>query len=280
MDTGEKPRWKKLVSLRSLPGLLLSEEAVSGGALFKSLWRLLENIHTSVWLLEGLRSAGSFLAKGLDRTPFGMNWSMLIIGLIWLSFVVWGDKIFAIWGGKPIITAEFIQTKMFPNHWVAPIAMNFMEAAGRPNEVFEFDILHEIYVVNQGKDITVKSLRAEAQFDGQTWIKLQHIKNLDDYELKTEKREPGKVGGEIIRKTYRGLDDFMVKTANGLNTRIGYRGFVRFQVNATKKQAEGEVLTKLWIIDALGNEHGSVLSKGDIEPSEGEITYSRKHLEI
>jgi hypothetical protein len=281
MENNWRQRLRKLFSWRSLPGLLLTEESISGGTLFKLLWRLLENIHTTLWLLDGLQKSPSLIAPWVVQHPAVVNWSMFIIGILWLSFVVWGDRLFGTRSdSSDSITAEFIQTKMFPSHWVAPLAMDLMVAVGRPNEIFELDVLHEIYVVNQGEEITVKSMRAEAEFEEQPWIKLKQIRDLGDYELMTEKREANRYGGEVINKTYRSLDDFMNKTANGLKNRIGYRGFVRFRVNATKKQAEGGVRTKLWIIDALGNEHGLLSSKGDIEPSEGQITYSRRHLEI
>jgi hypothetical protein len=282
MESDSGQRWRKLLSWRSVPVLLLGEEGLTGGALSKLLWRLLENIHTTLWLVEECRKFGSRIPPWL-KSPMTIHWAMFIVGLSWLSVVVWGDRIVTLWGGHPAneITAEFIQSKMFGSHWVTPIAMDLLEKMGRPNEVFEFDVLYEIYVVNRGREITVKSLRAEAEVEPKTWMRLRQIPDLDDYELKTEKSIPGRVGGEIIKKTYRKLDNFMEKTSDGLKTRIGYRGFVRFRFEATKKQVEAPVNTKLWIIDALGNEHVVLVSNAnDIGPSEGEITYSRKHLEI
>jgi len=176
------------------------------------------------------------------------------------------------------ITAEFIQSQLLPNDWTLPMAMQAMEIAGADmkKETFSFDLIHEIYVVNRGRDITLKSLRAEAQIGSDSWEALEQIRDLGDYELVIERKEPGGAGrGFIVKTTRRALDNFMDKTANGLKSRMGYRGFVRFRFNATKGQAEGKINTKLWIIDALGEEH-KVMATGakDIEPSDGSIGYS------
>jgi hypothetical protein len=70
------------------------------------------------------------------------------------------------------------------------------------------------------------------------------------------------------------LEDLMVKVETGLKSRIGYRGWLRFRFEATKQHSEGRIQTKLWIIDAIGNEHGvTTADEHELEPTEGEMTY-------
>ena len=86
-------RWRKLLTFRSWPGLFLGEEAFSGGSISKHIWRILENIHTTLWLQEWMQRFGAFVSQRLGGRPMTVNWTMLVFGLVWLSIVVWGNKI-------------------------------------------------------------------------------------------------------------------------------------------------------------------------------------------
>jgi hypothetical protein len=180
----------------------------------------------------------------------------------------------------PPITAKFIRTHLLPSSWALPMTMDIMQQLGRGDQQFTFDLLYEIYLVNSGPDITVKNVRAEAEVEGQPWTRLDWVRDLGDYQLKIEKKQSGSSGNPIIKTTRTNLVSLMDKIEGGLKMCIGCRGWLRFRLNATKKQVDGTVHTKLWIVDALGNEHPVVTAeKHELEPSEGEITYSRSHYE-
>ena len=164
--------------------------------------------------------------------------------------------------------------------FVQPFAMDIMQQMGRGMEVFTFDLLFEIFLVNEGPDVTVKNLRAEAEISGRPWTRLKQVRELDTYELKITRKERTAGGIPVVKETRVQLDNLMDKI-DGITLKrgIGYRGWLRFQIEATRKQAEQVVNTKLWIVDALGNEHGvTIPMEHEVEPSEGELLHSLRHL--
>ena len=178
------------------------------------------------------------------------------------------------------ITAKFVRTHFYPSDWVQPFAMDLMQKMGRGDEIFAFDLLFEIFLVNEGPDITVKNLRAEAEVPGKPWTRLKQVRGLDTYELKITRKERTAGGIAVVKETRVQLDNLMDKIDGVVLKRgIGYRGWLRFQIEATKGQAEQVVNTKLWIVDALGNEHGTTIpTEHEVEPSEGELVHSLRHL--
>jgi hypothetical protein len=173
------------------------------------------------------------------------------------------------------ITAKFIRSHMYPSEWAIPHAMQILEELGNTGQKYTFDLLMEVFLVNTGPDIGVKNVRAEAELEGQSWERLERIRDLKNYQLKITKEGRDYRGQSVLNSRRVELEDLMEKIDGGLRSRITYRGWLRFRIEATKKQAEGKVQAKLWIIDALGNEHSvTTAAEHELEPSEGEITYA------
>lgn len=202
--------------------------------------------------------------------------AVFAIGVGWLTLLMLWPKKAQVKG----ITAKFVRTHFYPSDWVQPFAMDIMQQMGRGDEVFTFDLLFEIFLVNEGPDVTVKTLRAEAEVSGKPWTRLKQVHELNNYELKIVRKERT-AGGMPIEKEQRVQLDNLMDRIDGivLKRGIGYRGWLRFQIEATKREAEQLIHTKLWIVDALGNEHGvTIPTEHEVEPSEGELVHSLRHL--
>lgn len=170
----------------------------------------------------------------------------------------------------PQITAKLIRRHFLSSSWAGPMAMEVMRVAGRPNEKFTFDVLSELFLVNESCDVTVKAVRAEAELPNEGWVRMTQQRDLGDYQL---------ILGNN-RQDRRNLDNLMDKIDGVVLKRgIGYRGWLRFQLRATEEQTKGSVNVKMWIVDALGAEHGITLAaENEIDPSAGELAYSLRHL--
>jgi hypothetical protein len=200
------------------------------------------------------------------------------VGLFIVTFLVIAAHAYWATRQKTRITAKFVRSHMYPSEWAVPWAMDIFEKMGRTDQKFTFDVLWEIFLVNAGPDVGVKNVRAELQFEGQqSWIRLERVRDLKTYQLKITKESTDYRGESVINTRRVELEDLMEEIDGGLKSRIAYKGWLRFRIVATKKQAEGTSQSKLWIIDALGNEHSVTTSQEhEIDPSEGDITYALK----
>ncbi len=195
---------------------------------------------------------------------------LLLAGLSWIAVFALRQPPTTDTLHQPKITAKTIRRHFLSSSWAGPMTMELMRVAGRPNEKFTFDVLSELFLVNESCDVTVKSVRAEAELVNEGWVRMTQQRDLGDYELI--------LGGD--RRNRRDLESLMDKIDGVVLKRgIGYRGWLRFQVQATEEQTKDKVNVKMWIVDALGKEHGITLAaENEIDPSEGELAYSLRHL--
>jgi hypothetical protein len=176
------------------------------------------------------------------------------------------------------IIVEFIRSHFIPSHWATGLVSELFRATNQEEPVLDFSLLYEVFLVNRGEDVTVKSVRAEARPKGeedQDWKALGPQRDLGDFELRIERDDIPNRTARILKAERRPLDSLLAKIENAtLHRGIGYRGWLCFPIKATEQQAKDGVETRLWITDALDHVHGAVKRQSEIEPSEGELTHS------
>jgi hypothetical protein len=156
MDANKR-RTKLGKFIRSLPGIILAANGLTEGQLLKLLWRLLENIHTALWISELLRRATEFIPQWLRWRPVAVNWTMFIVGLLWLSLVLWGDRLRVWWMQGEIAEPhasshpEIVLSAEWPDERKPDIHMRFVDPLNHK--------LERPFIVSNHSEITAHNVK-------------------------------------------------------------------------------------------------------------------------
>jgi len=167
------------------------------------------------------------------------------------------------------VAVKLIRSILLPESWAQILVDDFYRVQGKPAPKADYDYLCELLVVNESDHpLTVERFRGMVRFGEQEWEKMRQIRDLSNYDLKTGT-------DTFARKPLVSLSEKI--SGVPLNKAIGYRGWLRFQFEATCEQLRNPVLVEILAVDALGNEHEVVIAK-DSEEFEDEPTYSARNL--
>ena len=227
-------RLGKLFSLRSLPGLLISEEGVSGGALFKYLWRQLENLHTLLWLRDSIPLT---LSQWIIEHSMRLNWFMFLCGVLWLSAVVWGDKIKG--SSSPAIfgSAEFLAVRIGPND-------NLRVALDWKHYIADIGVFVRMTVAASGKAKTIPAfvIRIEPLSDGKPTegvaYQARSERNIGEFVFHHYEHTVNDIGYAVERTVLDSMPDLVEKLQTPLQPESHVDGWVRFEVKDVAHEIE------------------------------------------